>query len=513
MLALLPSNTDESAENAQLLKSSHDSVPQNFAWSLAGKQWHVDVKRDIREPVKVMDATDDLEETVYDDEDVSDIGSDVSDTHNDDSLMSAPTEFLDILDVLDGPLFLESPSKRGGPYWVARGKKGIRDYIPFYWGSNQNILGKTAFSRSAATQLLPLRPSAPLQNERSGTEASQTIKSSGWESNQNFWGKRNNGPFWISRGKKGRNDEPFMPGLKWYSGHRSWGSNPPYFGKRNTLPYARFQANQLIAQNVDRREDNGPFWLSRGKRSQTLDEEFTPWMFEELSRGQSKNFWTARGKKEEEGETRPFWISRGKKKQGTTVTRGASTQDVTNPFWVSRGKKNQSPFWVARGKKEKDIGLWDKGGKMDKPFWIARGKKAAESTFRDKDEMADRPFKDGRCKKEREDNSFWVARGKKEREDNPFWAVRGKKTEGNNPYWISRGKKADAGDILDNSYWVTQGKKEGYENPFWVARGKKEEVANPFWVARGKRPTHEPAENGEEGGPFWVVRGRRDYDP
>lgn len=132
MLALLPSNTDESAENAQLLKSSHDSVPQNFAWSLAGKQWHVDVKRDISEPVKVMDATDDLEETVYDDEDVSDIGSDVSDTHNDDSLMSAPTEFLDILDVLDGPLFLESPSKRGGPYWVARGKKGIRDYIPFY---------------------------------------------------------------------------------------------------------------------------------------------------------------------------------------------------------------------------------------------------------------------------------------------------------------------------------------------------------------------------------------------
>lgn len=515
-LDLLPTNTDGgSAENAQLLKPSRDSVPQKDAWSLAGKQWHVDVKRDISDPVNVVDASGDLKETVYDEEDVGDIVSDVSDTYNeDDSLMSArndllsaPTEFLDSLDV---PVFPEYPSKRGGPYWVARGKKGIRDYIPFYWGSNQNILGKTAFSRSALTQLLPLRPSSALQSERSGTEASPRITSSGWESNQNFWGKRNNGPFWIARGKKGRDDDPPVPERKWYTGNRSWGSNPPYFGKRNTLPDARFPAKQLIAQTVDRRDGNGPFWLSRGKRSQILNEEFTPWMLEELSKGQSKNFWTARGKKEEEGGTRPFWISRGKKKEGKTVTRGAATKDVTNPFWVSRGKKNPRPFWVARGKKDKDSGIWDKEGKTDKPFWIARGKKG--TIFSEKrDEMTDSPLKDGRCKKEKEDNYFLVARGKKEREDNPFWAVRGKKTVVNNPYWISRGKKGDADDILDNPFWVTQGGKVGDEKPFWVARGKKEEeVVNPFWVARGKRPTHDPAENGE--GPFWVVRGRRDDD-
>lgn len=509
---LFPNADGELADNRKPVESNRVSVPQNHVWSSSGKQRHVDVKRDLSNPLKIIDATDDPEEAVYDVDDVSDTESDVSDTYNDDdSLMSSRNDNLfsalsetRIRDHPDVPQRPESPAKREGPYWVARGKKGIRDYIPFYWGSNQNMLGKTTFSRSAISNLFPLRPSNAIQNDRSGTEASHLIKSSGWESNQQFWGKRNNGPFWIARGKKGRNDKSYIM-------HHSWGSNPPYFGKRNSAADAHFQAEQSKSQTVDRRGDNGPFWLSRGKRSQILDEGFTPWMLEELSNGQSKNFWTPRGKKEEEegGGTRPFWISRGKKRAEKSMTPVASTKDATNPFWVSRGKKEQSPFWIARGKKDRDSGGDD--GKTDKPFWIARGKKGAEANpFREtKEGVADSPFWDGRYKKEREDNSFWVARGKKEKDDNAFWAVRGKKTVVNNPYWISRGKKEDAEDLLDNPFWVARGKKERDENPFWVSRGKKEEVVNPYWIARGKRPRYEQT---DEEGPFWVVRGRRDND-
>nr|QPB70567.1 putative natalisin precursor [Homarus americanus] len=259
-----------------------------------------------------------------------------------------------------------------GTFWVARGKKAMREYLPLYWGSNQNMWGETPFRRWPSTE--GVEASSSQQQHRQLPQPSTRLQvNSGWESNQSLWGKRDGGgPFWIARGKRQEtegNGGPFWiaRGKKDIDSGVSWGAvaqdDDDQWQDDVTYPH--------------KRQDGGPFWISRGKKD-------TP----ALLRVGHPSLWGNRGRKSEDERT--FWVARGKK----------DAVDGRAPFWISRGKKenkgNESElFWISRGKREGEA----------PPFWVSRGKKEGEET-----------------------HPFWVSRGKKEGEEtHPFWVSRGKK--------------------------------------------------------------------------------------
>nr|XP_053654871.1 uncharacterized protein LOC128704006 isoform X1 [Cherax quadricarinatus] len=339
-----------------------------------------------------------------------------------------------------------------GSYWVPNTQNVPHHYLPFYWGSEPNPWGETPLTRWSQTSLnddsqelssytfqpLPytpqISPDTPLLSPHTG-------------------GKRQDGgPFWITRGKRATEN------------NRYWGNNPWITGKN-----VQEDDNEVMASysNTDdmlfgKQEGGGPFWINRNKKPyvDTLEEEASPLRNQVSEASRDKNFWVARGKKDDPG-TPPFWISRGKR----------NDENVTS-FWIARGKKNDEvpPFWIARGKKV-----------VVHPFWVARGKKEVNPFWvtRGKEEAAARPF--------------WIARGKKEVQ--PFWVARGKKEEESHPFWVARGKKGET-----NPFWVSRGKKDGETHPFFLSNGKKQDKAHPFWVARGKKLVNYP---------YWVARGKK----
>ncbi|XP_063876426.1 uncharacterized protein LOC135109188 [Scylla paramamosain] len=258
----------------------------------------------------------------------------------------------------------------GTTFWVARGKKDAENSPTYYWGPNQGLWGETFQRGTSATA--------------SSSHTPLAVKS-GWESNPSLWGKRDGrGPFWAARGKRpdpfwasrGRRDSSEMTSALL----QQWAAEDPTMQEQ--------KEDQLWSGEI-KREEGGPFWISRGKRPQpgsAASQLASLWAIRGRKSGADNTFWAARGKKETNVRG-PFWAARGKRSGG---------EGGTGPYWIARGKKQDGntptgPYWIARGKKEDDGGV----------FWAARGKKDPPA------------WATGRGRREDAANSFWIARGKK----------------------------------------------------------------------------------------------------
>ena len=439
-------------------------------------------------------------------------------------------------------------------------KRNLNDLLAFYWGSNQNMWGKTPTDYNKITSKFNESPSRLLQEI-------EVSSPSGWESNQNFFGKRNRNnmvsfnsnvnPFWVSRGKRQVKNKLIMNPML---------SNAEVEQNKETesLINSEDKPNELKVRTKvfpgsirNRRDTNGEdFWISRGKKD-SGDPFWVPRgrRSEQMVVNLKDSFWAPRGKKPDIGENpleeivlpyvqesseEPFWVPRGRRFEHENMdgniwtphdkrlaTNQQDNEDSDKQFWVPRGKKESvnGPFWTPRGKRP------------DGQFWINRGKRTSISDSyinpiaeydRENDEekkyfinnvyknllsaMFLKKILDQRPKKEtfaspehieNAPNSFWMTRGRKSDESQVF--NKRSNEELRDEFWIPRGKKSEDYNYDDDLELQSRAERsEEVNNNFWVPRGKKPD--GKFWVPRGKKELNQPKN-------FWVSRGKRNPLP